>query len=168
MRLPRVRFTVRRLMTAVATLALGGQEITGPHIEAWAVKYRPCSFKEADHSEIASGLRDLLTETAESLSGAERHSSWPTLSTSSNSGNAKPHVGSLGPGYAPQGLPRDAYGPRLPQMPSAGAGRSRLSSICPISLTIFAAWSRTIFRPTPPSRPPACIVAYRPPRSASS
>ena len=28
---------------------LGGRKkITGPHIEAWAVKYRPCSFKEAE------------------------------------------------------------------------------------------------------------------------
>src|SRR5262245_37312888 len=53
-------------------------------------------------------------------------------------------------------------------MPSACAAASRSSSTCPISSTTCAAWSRTIFRPTPPSRPPACIVACRPPRSASS
>ena len=45
-----------------------------------------------------AGLRDLLIETAESLSGAERAASWPTLSTSSNSGNAKPHVCLAGAG----------------------------------------------------------------------
>ena len=114
--------------------------------------------------EITAGLRNLLIETAESLSGADGSASWPTLSTSSNSGNAKPHVGLAGAGtHFARPATRSARA--LPaRMPSACADASRLSSICPISSTTFAVWSRTTFRPTPPSRPPACIVASSAPR----
>jgi hypothetical protein len=42
-------FGLRRARIQVGLLVLGGRKkITGPHIEALIVEYRPCSFKEAE------------------------------------------------------------------------------------------------------------------------
>ena len=118
--------------------------------------------------EITAGLRDLLIETAESLSGAERRR---FMANTLNNLQLGQRQAACLFGWGRDTLRKACHGSAraLPtRMPSACADASRLSSICPISSTTFAVWSRTTFRPTPPSRPPACIVAYQPPRSASS
>ena len=118
--------------------------------------------------EITGALRDLLTETADSLSGAERRRFMANTLNKLQLGQRE--AASLF-GWGRDTLRKAGHELRTgltSRMPIACADASLLSFICPICSMTFAASFRTICKPTPPSRPPACIVAYRPPRSASS
>ena len=107
--------------------------------------------------EITAGLRDLLIETAESLSGAERRR---FMANTLNKLQLGQRQAACLFGWGRDTLRKACHEIRT--------GLTCADAFCPISSTTFAVWSRTTFRPTPPSRPPACIVAYQPPRSASS
>ena len=118
--------------------------------------------------EITVALRDLLIETAESLSGADRRRFMANTLHKLQLGQREA-AGLFGWG---RDTLRKAGHELRTGLTCADAfclrGASRSSSICPISSMISAAWCRTISKPTPPSRPPACIVACRPRKFASS
>src|SRR6516162_1393360 len=100
--------------------------------------------------EITAGLRDLLIETAESLSGAERRRFMANTLHKLRLGQRQ--AASLF-GWGRDTLRKAGHELRTGLTcadPSACAAASRSNSTCPLSSTTCAAWFRTISRPTPP------------------
>ena len=119
--------------------------------------------------EITVALRNLLIETAESMTGAERRRFMANTLDKLQLGQREA-AGLFG--WARDTL-RKALHERRSGLTCAGRlllprSQARRVPLAPSASTTFAASSRTTSRPTPPSRPPGCIAACPPPRSAGS
>src|SRR5262249_4490295 len=118
--------------------------------------------------QITAGLRDLLIETAETLSGTERRRFMAKTLNKLQLGQREA-AGLFGCG---RDTLRKACHELRTGLTCADAfclrGRKPAEFHLPHLFDDLRGLVQDIFRPTPPSRPPACIVACRPPRSASS